>query len=63
MFRNDNVNIRAAQLSIVAFFSTIVSTVIGTLLAIALERYRFRDGARWMGWPICRSSSPTSPWR
>jgi spermidine/putrescine transport system permease protein len=27
---------------IVAFFSTIVSTVIGTLLAIALERYRFR---------------------
>ena len=27
---------------VVAFFATIISTVLGTMLAIALERYRFR---------------------
>ena len=42
MFRNDNVTSALRNSLIVAFFSTIVSTVIGTLLAIALERYRFR---------------------
>ena len=42
MFRNDSV-MSALRISlIVAFFSTIVSTIIGTLLAIGLERYRFR---------------------
>ncbi|HET7846922.1 MAG TPA: ABC transporter permease [Acidimicrobiia bacterium] len=42
MFKNDNVTSALRSSLIVAFFSTIVSTVIGTLLAIALERYRFR---------------------
>jgi len=42
MFRNDNVTSALRNSLIVAFFSTIVSTVIGTLLAIGLERYRFR---------------------
>lgn len=42
MFRNDNVTSALRNSLIVALFSTIVSTVIGTLLAIALERYRFR---------------------
>ncbi len=42
MFQNDNVTSALRNSLIVAFFSTIVSTVIGTLLAIALERYRFR---------------------
>jgi spermidine/putrescine transport system permease protein len=42
MFQNDSV-MSALRISlIVAFFSTIVSTVVGTLLAIGLERYRFR---------------------
>jgi spermidine/putrescine transport system permease protein len=42
MFQNDNVTSSLRNSLIVAFFSTIVSTVIGTLLAISLERYRFR---------------------
>ena len=42
MFRNDNVTSALRNSLIVALFSTIVSTIIGTLLAIALERYRFR---------------------
>jgi spermidine/putrescine transport system permease protein len=42
VFRNDNVTSALRNSLIVALFSTIVSTVIGTLLAIALERYRFR---------------------
>jgi spermidine/putrescine transport system permease protein len=42
MFRTESV-MSALRISlIVAFFSTIVSTIIGTLLAIGLERYRFR---------------------
>ena len=42
MFRDANVMNALRNSLIVAFFSTIVSTVIGTMLAIALERYRFR---------------------
>lgn len=42
MFQDDNVMGALRNSLIVAFFSTIVSTVIGTMLAIALERYRFR---------------------
>jgi len=42
MFQNDNVTSSLRNSLVVAFFSTIVSTVIGTLLAISLERYRFR---------------------
>jgi spermidine/putrescine transport system permease protein len=42
MFRNDNVTSALRNSLIVALFSTIISTVIGTLLAIGLERYRFR---------------------
>ncbi len=42
MFRNDAIMDALRNSLIVAFASTIVSTIIGTLLAIALERYRFR---------------------
>jgi spermidine/putrescine transport system permease protein len=42
MFQDDNVMSALRNSLIVALFSTIVSTVIGTMLAIALERYRFR---------------------
>jgi spermidine/putrescine transport system permease protein len=42
MFQDTNVMNALRNSLIVAFFSTIVSTVIGTMLAIALERYRFR---------------------
>lgn len=42
MFQDDNVMGALRNSLIVAFFSTIASTVIGTMLAIALERYRFR---------------------
>jgi spermidine/putrescine transport system permease protein len=45
MLENDNV-MRALRTSlIVAFVSTAVSTVVGTMLAMALERYRFRGRA------------------
>lgn len=42
MFQNHNVTSALRVSLIVAFFSTIVSTVLGTMLAIALERFRFR---------------------
>ncbi len=42
MFQDDAVMSALRNSLIVAFLSTIVSTIIGTLLAIALERYRFR---------------------
>jgi spermidine/putrescine transport system permease protein len=42
MFQDDNVMGALRNSLIVALFSTIASTVIGTMLAIALERYRFR---------------------
>jgi spermidine/putrescine transport system permease protein len=42
MFQNDNVTSALRASLIVAFFSTIISTILGTTLAIALERYRFR---------------------
>jgi spermidine/putrescine transport system permease protein len=42
MFQDDNVMSALRNSLIVALFSTIVSTVVGTMLAIALERYRFR---------------------
>lgn len=42
MFQDDRVMGALRNSLVVAFFSTIVSTVFGTMLAIALERYRFR---------------------
>ncbi len=42
MFQDDRVMGTLRNSLIVAFFSTIISTVLGTMLAIALERYRFR---------------------
>src|SRR3989304_8957441 len=42
MFQNHNVTSALRISLIVAFFATIISTVLGTMLAIALERYRFR---------------------
>ncbi|HSK07584.1 MAG TPA: ABC transporter permease [Acidimicrobiia bacterium] len=42
MFQDDRVMGALRNSLVVAFFSTIVSTVLGTMLAIALERYRFR---------------------
>lgn len=42
MFRNDAILGALRNSLIVAFLSTLVSTVVGTMLAIALERYRFR---------------------
>jgi len=42
MFQDANVMSALRNSLIVALFSTIVSTVVGTMLAIALERYRFR---------------------
>jgi len=45
MFQDDNVMGALRTSLVVALFSTIVSTVIGTMLAIALERYRFRGRA------------------
>jgi len=42
MFRTDSVMSALRVSLIVAFFSTVISTIIGTLLAIGLERYRFR---------------------
>ena len=45
MFQDDRVMGALRNSLVVAFFSTIVSTVFGTMLAIALERYRFRGRA------------------
>jgi spermidine/putrescine transport system permease protein len=42
VFKNDAVMSALRNSLIVAFFATIVSTAIGTLLAISLERYRYR---------------------
>ena len=42
MFQDQRVMGALRNSLLVAFFSTIVSTVLGTMLAIALERYRFR---------------------
>jgi spermidine/putrescine transport system permease protein len=42
MFQDDRVMGALRNSLIVAFVATIVSTVVGTMLAIALERYRFR---------------------
>ncbi len=42
MFQDERVMGALRNSLIVAFFATIVSTVLGTMLAIALERYRFR---------------------
>ena len=42
MLQDENVIAALRNSLVVAFFSTIVSTVIGTMLAISLERYRFR---------------------
>jgi spermidine/putrescine transport system permease protein len=42
IFRNDAVMSALRNSLIVAFFATIVSTFIGTMLAISLERYRYR---------------------
>ena len=42
MFQDERVMGALRNSLVVAFFSTIVSTVLGTMLAIALERYRFR---------------------
>ena len=42
VFRNRNI-VNAARTSLwVAFWSTVVSTIVGTLTAIAMERFRFR---------------------
>lgn len=42
MFQDANVMSALRNSLIVAFFATIVSTAIGTMLAISLERYRYR---------------------
>jgi spermidine/putrescine transport system permease protein len=42
MFQDDRVMGALRNSLVVALFSTVVSTVLGTMLAIALERYRFR---------------------
>lgn len=42
LFNNDRLMGSALNTLYVAFISTLVSTVLGTLLALALERYRFR---------------------
>ena len=42
MFRDDAVMGALRNSLVVAFFSTVVSTIIGTMLAISLERYRYR---------------------
>ena len=42
VFKNDTVMSALRNSLIVAFFSTIVATAIGTMLAISLERYRYR---------------------
>jgi spermidine/putrescine transport system permease protein len=42
MFRDDAVMGALRNSLVVAFFSTLVSTIIGTMLAISLERYRYR---------------------
>ncbi len=42
VFRNDTVMAALRNSLIVAFFATIVATAIGTMLAISLERYRYR---------------------
>jgi len=42
MFQDERVMGALRNSLVVAFISTIVSTVLGTMLAIALERYRFR---------------------
>ena len=42
VFQNDTVMAALRNSLIVAFFSTIVATAIGTMLAISLERYRYR---------------------
>jgi spermidine/putrescine transport system permease protein len=42
MFQDERVMGALRNSLVVAFFSTIISTVLGTMLAIALERYRFR---------------------
>ena len=42
MLQDENVLAALRNSLVVAFFSTIFSTVIGTMLAISLERYRFR---------------------
>ena len=42
MFGDDRVMGALRNSLVVALFSTVVSTVLGTMLAIALERYRFR---------------------
>lgn len=42
LFNNDRLMGAAWNTLYVAFVSTIVSTILGTLLALALERYRFR---------------------
>jgi spermidine/putrescine transport system permease protein len=42
LFNNDRLMGAALNTLYVAFVSTIVSTILGTLLALALERYRFR---------------------
>jgi len=51
----------------VAVWSTLISVVLGTLSALALERFSFRgkkvfDGLLYLPIIIFRSSSPTSPW-
>lgn len=42
MFANDRLMGAAGNTLYVAFVSTVVSTILGTLLALAMERYRFR---------------------
>ena len=42
VFRNDTVMSALRNSLIVAFFATVVATAIGTMLAISLERYRYR---------------------
>lgn len=42
LFRNDRLMGAAFNTLYVAFVSTLVSTVLGTLMALAMERYRFR---------------------
>jgi spermidine/putrescine transport system permease protein len=42
MFQDQRVMGALRNSLIVAFFATIISTILGTMLAIALERYRFR---------------------
>ncbi len=49
MFQNDAVMSALRNSLIVAFVSTIVSTVLGTATAVALERYRFRGRAAFDG--------------